>query len=142
MPLTPRQANFPNWETLQTRPARCHHPHYHYVFSSKGMLEFDQLSMSEFVSGYLEYLKTQPGLSKPCLLNHLKLLMDKATTYSWPSVRHFHQSVHSAVQNRRMSWCDYGKVREHPQTFFTHLDFRASGDMAPNTATFCSTRTK
>ena len=102
----------------------------HYVFSTKGMLEFDQLSMSEFVSGYLEYLKTQPGLSKPCLLNHLKLLMDKATTYSWPSVHHFHQSVHNAVQNRRMSWSDYGKIREHPQTFFTHLDFRASGDVA------------
>lgn len=114
----------------------------HYVFSSKGMLEFDQLSMSEFVSGYLEYLKTQPELSKSCLLSNLQLLMDKATTYSWPSVCNFHQSVHNAVQNRHMSWSDYDKIRERAQTFFTHLDLCAPGNMASNTATFHSARTK
>ena len=141
-PLTPGQANFPNLETLRTRQKASSTLPNHYVFSSKGMLEFDQLSMSEFVSGYLEYLKTQPELSKPCLLNHLQLLMDKATTYSWPSIRNFHQSVHNAVQNRRMSWSDYDKIRERAQTFFTHLDLRAPGNMAPNTTTFRSTRTK
>ena len=98
--------------------------------------------MTEFVSGYLEYLKTQQELSKPCLLSHLQLLMDKATTYSWPSVRNFHQSVHNSVQNRRMSWSDYDKIRERAQTFFTHLDLRVPGNMASNTAMFRSARTK
>lgn len=67
------------------------------------MLEYDQLSVGEFVSDYLEYLKTQSELSKPSLLDHLQLLMDKATTYTWLSERNFHQSVHNALQNRRMS---------------------------------------
>ena len=141
-PLTPGQANILNLETHWIYQKVSSTLSSHYIFSSKGMLELDQLSMSESVSGYLEDLKTQPELSKPCLLNHLQLLMDKATTYSWPSVRNFHQSVHNAVQNRCTLWADYEKIREFAQTFFTHLDLRAPGNMAHNTATLRSTRTK
>ena len=82
MPLTPGQGNFPNLKTLRTHQKASSTLPNHYVFSNKGMLEFDQLSMSKFVSGYLVYLNTQPELSKRCLLNHLQLLVDKATTYS------------------------------------------------------------
>ena len=53
------------------------------------MLIYDQLTMGEFVSGYLKYLKTQRELSKTSLLTHLQLLMDKATTYSCPSTQNF-----------------------------------------------------
>ena len=74
--------NFPNFKTLRTHQKASSTLPNHYVFSNKGMLEFDQLSMSKFVSGYLVYLNTQPELSKRCLLNHLQLLVDKATTYS------------------------------------------------------------
>ena len=98
--------------------------------------------MSEFVSGFLEYLKTQPELSKTNLLTHLQLLMDKATTYSWPSIRNFHLSVHSAVQNKRMSWSDYDKIREHAHTFFTHLDLKAPSATIPNTIPSRTTRSK
>ena len=57
-----------------------------YVFSSKGTLEYDQLSLSELVSGYVEFLKTQPELPRSSLLSHLQLLIDNASTYSCASV--------------------------------------------------------
>lgn len=47
--------------------------------------------------------------------------MDKTSSYSWPSVRNFRFSVHTAVQNKRMLWSDHDKIRERAQTFFTHL---------------------
>ena len=84
-------------------------------------MEYDHLFLSQFISGFFEYLKTLPGLFKLGLLTHLKLLMDKASSYSWPSVRNFRFSVHTAVQNKRMLWSDHDKIRERAQTFFTHL---------------------
>lgn len=90
--------------------------------------------MSEFVSGYLEFLKTQPELPRSSLLSHVQLLMDKASTYSWASVRNFHLSVHNAVQSKRMLWSDNDTIRERAHTFFTHLDLKAPGTASPTTA--------
>ena len=75
-----------------------------YVFSSKGTLEYDQLSLSELVSGYVEFLKTQPELPRSSLLSHLQLLIDNASTYSCASVL----------------WSDNDKIREYAHTFFMH----------------------
>ena len=136
-PLNPANASFPTLETLRTRQKASSSLPNQYVFSSKGTLEYDQLSMNEFVSGYLEFLKTQPELSSSSLLSHLQLLMDKASTYTWASVRKFHLSIHNAVQSKRMLWSDYEKIRERAQTFFTHLDLRAPSTTSPTSAFTC-----
>lgn len=130
-PVNSTHASFPTLETLRTRQKASSTLPHQYVFSSKGTLEYDQLSLSEFVSGYLEYLKTQPELSSSSLLSHLQLLMDKASTYTWASVRNFHLFIHNAVQSKRMSWSDLDKIRERAQTFFTHLDLRAPTTTSP-----------
>ena len=62
-PLNPAIASFPTLDTLRTCQKASSTLPNQYVFSSKGTLEYDQLSMSELVSGYLEFLKTQPELS-------------------------------------------------------------------------------
>ena len=133
-PLNTAHASFPSLDTLRARQKSSSTLPNQYVFSSKGTLEYDQLSMSEFVSGFLEFLKTQPELPKSSLLSHLQLLMDKASTYSWASVRNFHLSIHNAVQSKRMLWSDSGTIRERAHTFFTHLDLKAPGAASPTTA--------
>jgi len=133
-PLNPAITSFPTLDTLRTRQKASSTLPNQYLFSSKGTLEYDQLSMSEFVSGYLEFLKTQPELPGSSMLSHLQLLMDKATTYTWASVRNFHLSIHNAVQSKRMLWSDFDKIRERAQTFFTHLDLRAPSTTSPTSA--------
>ena len=121
-PLHSAQANFPTLETLRMHQKAASTLPNQYIFLSKGTLEYDHLTMSEFVSGYLEYLKTQPELSKTSLLTRLQwVLIDKTTTYLWPSTKNFHLSIHNAVQNKRMSWSDYNKIWECTQAFFMHL---------------------
>ena len=78
--------------------------------------------MAEFVSGYLKFCKEQPESLRVALLNHLQLLMDRTITYSWPSVRNFHLSVHNAVEQGRLTWNSSDIICERSQTFFSHLD--------------------
>lgn len=60
------------------------------------------------------------------LLNHLQLLMDRAFTYCWPSVRNVLLSVHNAVVQGRLTWNSPNIIRERSQTFFSHLDLRSN----------------
>ena len=97
-----------------------------FVFSSKGTVEYDKLELAEFVRGYLEFCKEQPESSKAPLFKHLHLLMERAITYSWSSVRNFHLFVNNAVQEGRLSWHSFESVRERAQTFVTHQDLRSN----------------
>ena len=97
-----------------------------YLFSAKGTVEYDKLDLAEFVSGFLEFCKEQPESRQQRLFRHLQLLMDRAITYSWSSVRNFHLSVHNAVDLGRLAWNASNAIRERAQTFFTHQDLRSS----------------
>ena len=97
-----------------------------FLFSAKGTVEYDKLELAEFVCGYLEFCKEQPESSKASLLKHLNLLMERAITYSWSSVRNFHLSVNNAVEQGRLSWQSFESIRERAQTFFTHQDLRSN----------------
>ena len=77
-------------------------PH-HFVISNKGMLEYQPISISEFVCGYLEMVKLYPQFQDD-LYRHLQLLMKKAMTYSWESVKNFHFSCNFLFDQGRMSW--------------------------------------
>ena len=78
------------------------------------------------------------------LLNHLQLLMDRAITYSWPSVRNFHFSVHNAVEQGRLAWTSPDAIRDRAQTFFTHQDLRSNATVPsrPNVNSQVRNRTK
>ena len=54
--------------------------------------------ISEFVGGFLAFLNCQPESAQQCYLAYLKLLMERAATYSWYSVRNFHFSINTAVE--------------------------------------------
>ena len=62
--------------------------------------EYDKLNLSEFVSGFLIMIKTYDAKLKEAFLVHLELLMIKAISYSWFSVRAFHKFVAKQVEQR------------------------------------------
>lgn len=104
-PLNTAHASFSSLDTLRTRQKTSSTLPNQYIFPSNGTLEYNWLSMSEFVSGYLEFFKTHPELPRSSLLSHLQLLMGKASTYSWASVHNFHLSVHNPIQSKHvMVW--------------------------------------
>jgi len=53
-----------------------------YVFSSKDTIPCNSLEFPEFVNGFLEFQNQQPDISKPALMKHLQLLMERASTYT------------------------------------------------------------
>ena len=95
-----------------------------FVFSSKGTITYETLDLPDFVNGFLEFHKQQPDECKPGLTKHLQLLMARASTYQWSSVRSFHLSIATAIDQGRLSWSDCDAIRERSQTFFTHQDLR------------------
>ena len=61
-----------------------------FVFSSKGTITYESLDLPDFVNGFLEFQKEQPDACTSSLTKHLQLLMARASTYNWSSVRSFH----------------------------------------------------
>ena len=57
--------------------------------------EYDKVNLSKFVSGFLIMIKAYDAKLKEAFLAHLELLMTKAISYSWSSVRAFHKFVAS-----------------------------------------------
>ena len=53
-----------------------------HLFSAKGKTDYDNLEISEFVGGFLEFLNSQPESAQQRYLAYLKLLMEHAATYS------------------------------------------------------------
>ena len=124
-PAAPVQ-QFTTLDQLRTKKKTSTSLPNNYLFSAKGTVDYDKLDLAEFVSGFLEFCKEQPESSKPSLLAHLQLLMDRAITYSWSSVRNFHFSVHNAIEQGRLAWSRSDAIRDRAQTFFTHQDLRSN----------------
>ena len=134
--LAPNASSSPSWppefeaipslDQLRSRKKAGASLPNNFLFSAKGTVDYDKLELAEFVSGFLEFYKEQPETSKGPLLSHLQLLMERAITYSWVSVRNFHLSVNTAVEQGRLSWSSSESIRERAQTFFTHQDLRSN----------------
>ena len=56
----------------------------------------------------------------------LELLMIKAISYSWSSVRAFHKFFAKQVEQRRLEWHDTKSINDQAATFFRHSDLRSS----------------
>ena len=119
-------AEIPSLDQLRSRKKTGALLPNNFLFSSKGTVEYDKLELAEFVCGYLEFCKDQPESSKEALFKHLHLLMERAITYSWSSVRNFHLSVNNAVEQGRLSWQSFKSICKRAQTFFTHQDLRSN----------------
>ena len=121
---TPLAADFPTLSQLRDKKKPGATLPHNYVFSSKGTLTYDSLDIPDFVYGFLEFYKEQSATGQSALLKHLQLLMERATTYSWPSVRSFHLAIATAIDQGRLAWTSWDAIRERSQTFFSHQDLR------------------
>ena len=95
-----------------------------FVSSIQG--EYDKLNLSEFVSGFLIMINSYDAKLKEAFLALLELLMIKAISYSWSSVRAFHKFVAKQVEQRRLEWHDTKSINDQAATFFRHSDLRSS----------------
>ena len=86
--------------------------------------EYDKLELPEFVSGFLIMIKTYDSSLKDAMLAHLELLLTKAISYSWISVRGFHKFIAKQVEQRRSEWQDFKSIQDQATTFFRHSDLR------------------
>ncbi|CAH3193898.1 unnamed protein product, partial [Porites evermanni] len=108
-----------------------------YLFSAKGKIDYDNLEISEFVGGFLEFLNSQSEFAQQRYLAYLKLLMESAATYSWNSVRNFYFSINTAVEAGRLSLQQFDQIKDRAQTFFTHADL-PSAPTTPRVSTTSS----
>ena len=113
----------PTKATSQPRKRSKDWPH-DFVPSIQG--ECDKLNLSEFVSGFLIMIKTYDAKLKEAFLAHLALLMIKAISYSWSSVRAFHKFVAKQAEQWRLERHDTKAINEQAATFFRHSDLRSS----------------
>jgi len=65
-------------------------------------------------------IKTYDAQLKEAFLAHLELLMIKAISYSWSSVRAFHKFVAKQVEQWRLEWQDSNAINDQAATFFRH----------------------
>ena len=108
-----------------------------YLFSAKGKIDYDNLEISEFAGGFLEFLNSQSEFAQQRYLAYLKLLMESAATYSWNSVRNFYFSINTAVEAGRLSLQQFDQIKDRAQTFFTHVDL-PSAPTTPRVSTTSS----
>lgn len=85
-------------------------------------IDYDNLEISEFVGGFLEFLNSQPESAQQRYLAYVKLLMERAATYSWNSIRNVHISINTVVEAGRLSLQQFDQIKDGAQTFFTHAD--------------------
>ena len=89
-------------------------------------VDYDKLELPDFVGGFLSMIKSYDAPLKSAMLELLELLMAKASSYSWSSVRSFHGHITKQVELWRLEWTSLSEIREKATTYFKHSDLRSS----------------
>ena len=76
-------------------------------------------------------IKSYNAPLKSAMLDLLELLMAKASSYSWSSVRSFHGHIAKQVELRRLEWTSLLQIHEKANTYFKHSDL-CSSQLRPN----------
>ena len=93
--------------------------------------DYDTLDLPDFVAGFLSMIKSYDAPLQSAMLELLELLMAKASSYSWSSVRSFHGYITKQVELWRLEWTSLSEIREKANTYFKHSDLRSS-QLRPN----------
>ena len=88
-------------------------PHFH-IFrgGDRAPVEYDSLTISEFVLGYTHIVRTAEKKLVPLLLIHLTELMSDTAEYSWESVRNFHGILLQKMEMSLLTWYDQQGIQE------------------------------
>ena len=93
-------------------------------------IDYDKLELPQFVAGFLAMIKPYDTAKKSAMLDYLELLMLKASSYSWSSVRAFHSHIAKQIELWRLEWTSSNEIRDKAVTFFKHSDLRSSHQSA------------
>ena len=88
--------------------------------------EFNSLDLPSFVAGYLAMIRTYDMASNAHMLAILEVLMAKAISYIWASVRGFYSYLSRQVELRRLDWDRITEIRDMASAFFKHSDLRST----------------
>ena len=100
-------------------------------------IDYDKLELLQLVTGFLAMIKPYDMAKKSAMLDYLELLMLKASSYSWSSVRAFHSHIARQIELWRLEWMSSNEIRDKAVTFFKHSDLRSS-QQSPNVSTVSS----
>ena len=88
--------------------------------------DFEKLGLADFVAGFLKMIKPYEATRKEVMLQLLELLMLKASSYTWKSVRGFYAHIAKEVELCRLEFNDATQIRDAATIFFKHSDLRTS----------------
>ena len=97
-----------------------HWPHFGiYKGPSRKPAAYDDLSMPEFVAGYVNCLlrHNTDDNNKDHMLHHLQDLMHDATMYPWRNVRNFHGIVLGMMEQGELNWDDTSTIQQLQQQY-------------------------
>ena len=92
----------------------------HFVPGMSVNPEFNSLDLASFVEGYLAMIRTYDPELTAHMLAILEILMVKAISYTWASVRGFYFYLARQVELRRLDWDCLTEIREMASTSFKH----------------------
>lgn len=97
-----------------------------FVPGMSATVEFNALDLPAFVADYLAMIRNYDVDANKHMLAILELLMVKAISYSWNSVRGFYSYLARQVELRRLEWDSIADIREMATTSFKHSDLRTT----------------
>ena len=79
-------------------------PHQFVIKLDSTSIAYKDLSLPQFVLGYIDCLRNSSVSQQPAMLSHLYPLMDLASRFQWPAVRAFHSWVLKALEQGSTTW--------------------------------------
>lgn len=96
-------------------------------------IDYDKLELPQFVTGFLAMIKPYDMAKKSAMLDYLELLMLKASSYSWSSVRAFHSHIARQIELWRLEWTSFNEIRDK-QSHFLNIQIFALHSKVPMSA--------
>lgn len=95
-------------------------PHYYiYRGTERKPAKYEDLSVQEFVCGYLASILRgkESESTRKHMLTHLHELMLDATDFPWPNVRNYHAVLLNQFEMDRVTWEDTDKIQQLRHTY-------------------------
>ena len=86
-------------------------PHFYVYRADNTPATYDNLSMCEFVHGYLTLIAESAPKEQPVLQAHLRELMEDSTVYKWSVIRTYHSIILNMMETGRLTWRDTDKIQ-------------------------------
>ena len=88
-------------------------PHlYVYRGSDRRPTQFNELTIAEFVYGYIAMVENpRNDFNRLVMMQLLRDMMMDASLYSWPQVRNFYRIVGSGIEMARYDWTDSHEIQ-------------------------------